>query len=151
MLAIFVANQFLIEPTDLELYFSRSLGFALGTISLIILFFTGLIPISTSASEPISLEDNDPRAPYAVPILQVTTLFHVSSAIYCYTRYSNSGQSGYVLGAIGYGGLALFGAWAIMFGSSSRVSSKTGEDKRTSSFMFPNKSAYDKKADFKSR
>lgn len=38
-----------------------------------------------------------------------------------------------------------------MFGFSSRVSARTGEDKRTSGFLFPNTSAYDKRADRKAR
>jgi len=135
---------------DLELYFARSLGFALATLGLIVLFFTGIVPIG-SAAEPITVEDNDPRAPYAGPLLLVTTLFHTLSTIYCYTRYSNSGQTGYVLGSLAYGALACFGGWCSMFGFSSRVSARTGEDKRTSGFLFPNTSAYDKKADKKVR
>lgn len=137
--------------TDLELYFGRSLGFALSTLALSALFFTGSVPISTSASEPISLEDNDPRAPYAGPILLVTTLFHTVSTVYCYVAYTTSGQTGYVLGVVGYGGLACLGGWCVMFGFTSRVSARTGEDKRTSGFLFPNTAAYDKKADRKSR
>lgn len=139
------------HTSDLELYFSRSLGFALGTLALISLFFTGAVPISTSAAEPISLEDNDPRAPYAGPVLLVTSLFHVLTAIYAYVRYANTGQAGYILGAVGYGALACLGSWCIMFGFTSRVSARTGQDKRTSGFLFPNTSAYDKKADSKSK
>lgn len=116
-----------------------------------VLFLTGTIPVSTSVSEPISLEDNDPKAPYALPVLYITSLMHTLSTLYCYTRYTNSAQSGYLLGAIGYGGLACLGAWNVIFGGSSRVSARTGEDKRTSGFLFPNANAYDKKADFKSR
>lgn len=137
--------------TDLEVYFGRSLGFALAILALMVLFLTGTIPVSTSVSEPISLEDNDPKAPYALPVLYITALMHTLSNIYCYTRYVNSGQSGYLLGAIGYGALACLGAWNLVFGGSSRVSARTGQDKRTSSFLFPNSQAYDKKADPKTR
>jgi len=97
------------------------------------------------------MEDDDPRAPYAGPILLVTTLFHFTSTIYCYVRYTNSGQTGYVLGALGYGAVACLGGWCSMFGFSSRVSARTGEDKRTSGFLFPNTRAYDKRADKKAR
>lgn len=148
---IVLGAQFTNPQTDLELYFGRSLGFALGIISLMVLFLTGTIPVSTSVSEPISLEDNDPKAPYALPVLYITSLMHVLSTLYCYTRYTWSAQTGYLLGAIGYGGLACLGAWNLFFGGSSRVSARTGEDKRTSGFLFPNANAYDKKADFKSR
>lgn len=116
-----------------------------------ILFLTGAVPISTPGSEPISLEDHDAKAPYALPVLYITSLMHVLSSLYCYTQYVNYAQSGYLLGAIGYGGLAILGAWNLVFGGSSRVSARTGEDKRTSSFLFPNSKAYDKKADMKSR
>jgi len=115
-----------------------------------VLFLTGLVPIG-AAGEPITLDEADPRAPYAGPILLITTLFHGVSAIYCYTRYANVGQTGYMLGAAIYGALACFGGWCSLFGFSSRVSARTGEDKRTSGFLFPNTSAYDKKADKKGR
>ena len=132
---------------DVELYFARSLGFALIAISLMTLFFTGAVPIPTSSG--IRLEDNDSQAPYAEGILLVVSSFHLLSTLYCYTRYANTAQSGYILGAMGYGGLALLGGWCTMFGFTTRVSARTGEDKRTSDFLFPNASAYDKKADKK--
>lgn len=116
-----------------------------------ILFLTGTIPISASTSEPISLEDHDAKAPYAIPVLYITSLMHLLSTLYCYTSYVNSAQSGFLLGAAGYGALALLGGWNLVFGGSARVSARTGEDKRTSSFLFPNSKAYDKKADMKSR
>lgn len=115
-----------------------------------VLFLTGLVPIG-AAGEPITLDEADPRAPYAGPILLITTLFHGMSTIYCYMRYANVGQTGYMLGAAIYGALACFGGWCSLFGFSSRVSARTGEDKRTSGFLFPNTSAYDKKADKKGR
>lgn len=115
------------------------------------LFFTGAVPISTSVAEPISLEDNDPKAPYAQPILLVTFLFHLTSTIYCWVRYTNSGQTGYILGSVGYGGLACMAGFLLMFGSSTRVSSRTGQDKRTAGFPFTNASAYDRKEDRKLR
>ena len=102
--------------------------------------------------EPITLEDSDPKAPYAVPIVIVTELFHAVSLIYCYIRYMSSGQAGFVLGAVGYGVLASMGMWCILFGlSGGRVSSRTGADKRTSGFPFANAEAYNKKQDVKMR
>lgn len=137
------------KDIGVEVYFARSLGFALMILVLIALLFTGTIPITKTASEPISLEENDPKAPYASPILMVTTLFHTMSSIYCYARYLNTSQTGFLLGLLGYGGLSLAGGWSVLFGFTSRVSARTGEDKRTSGFLFPNTSAYDKKADKK--
>lgn len=116
-----------------------------------ILFLTGTVPFSTSASEPISLQEHDAKAPFALPVLYITSFMHVLSSLYCYTQYVSHYQSGYLLGAIPYGALSLLGGWNLFFGGSSRVSARTGEDKRTSSFLFPNSKAYDKKADMKSR
>ena len=114
------------------------------------LFFTGSIPLSSSTAEPISLEDSDPRAPYALPILYITTMFHTISLTYCYVRYVSSGQVGFALGAAGYGLIAAVGIWCILFGTTGgRVSSRTGADKRTSGFPFKNAQAYNKKRDTK--
>lgn len=114
------------------------------------LFFTGTIPLSSSIAEPVSLEDNDPKAPYAVPIVRVMTLWHIISLIYCYVRYMNSGQVGYVLGALGYGSMAVLGMWIVLFGTTGgRISKRTGADKRTAGFPFKNEAAYDKRRDRK--
>jgi glutathione S-transferase len=114
------------------------------------LFFTGSIPLSSSITEPVSMEDSDPKAPYAVPIVRVTALFHTMSMIYCYIRYMGSGQVGFALGAAGYGGLAGMGLWCILFATSGgKISRRTGADKRTSGFPFKNAEAYNRKRDKK--
>jgi len=79
------------------------------------LFFTGTIPLSSSIAAPIaSLDDStDPKAPYAVPILRVTAMFHAFTAIYCYMRYVNVAQTGFLLGCAGYGALACLGMVSI--------------------------------------
>ncbi|KIW12948.1 hypothetical protein PV08_08135 [Exophiala spinifera] len=145
-----LASGALHQTTELEVYFSRSLGFALLLIALIVLFFTGTVPLSSSITEPVSLEDNDPKAPYALPILRITTFFHALSMIYCYGRWINYRQTGYLLGTIGYAAMASFGLWCVVFGTSTgRVSKRTGADKRMAGFPFKNSSAYDKKKDRK--
>lgn len=101
--------------TDIEIYLSRSLGLSLSVLGLIVLFFTGTIPLSSSIAGPaIRLDEisttNDPKAPYAVPILRVTALFHFSCAVYCYMRYVNVAQTGFLLGSVGYGALACMGS-----------------------------------------
>ena len=137
-------------PAELELYFSRSLGFSLVILALIVLFFTGTIPLSSTISEPVSLEDNDPKAPYAVHIVRVMTLWHLISLIYCYMRYVNTGQFGFVLGALGYGSMTALGLWIVVFGTTAaRLSKRTGADKRTAGFPFKNEAAYNKKKDRK--
>ena len=111
------------------------------------LFFTGSIPLSSSITEPISMEDSDPKAPYAVPIVRITTIFHSVSLIYCYVRYVSSGQAGFVLGTIGYGFMGAMGMWCVLFATSGgKISKTTGADKRTSSFPFKNTEAYNKRA-----
>lgn len=114
------------------------------------LFFTGSIPLSSSIAEPISTEDTDPKAPYAVPIVRATTIFHAISVIYVYSRYMQTGQVGFMLGTIGYGVMAAMGLWCILFATSGgKISRRTGADKRTSGFPFKNAEAYNKKRDKK--
>jgi hypothetical protein len=137
-------------PADLETYFCRSFAFSLLLVATIMLFFTGSIPLSSSITEPISMEDSDPKAPYAVPIVRITALFHTVSLIYCYIKYMSSGQVGFALGAVGYGLLAAMGMWCILFATSGgKISRRTGADKRTSGFPFKNAEAYNKKRDKK--
>ena len=133
---------------DLETYFCRFLAFTLMLVALIMLFFTGSIPLSSSITEPIIMEDSDPKAPYAIPLMNITTLFHTVSLIYCYITYMSSGQVGFALGAVGYGLLAAVGMWCILFATSGRkISRRTGTDKRTSGFPFKNAEAYNRKRD----
>jgi hypothetical protein len=137
-------------PVDLETYFCRSFAFSLLLVATIMLFFTGSIPLSSSITEPISTDDSDPKAPYAVPIVRITTLFHTASLTYCYIRYVNSGQVGFALGAVGYGLLAAMGLWCVLFATSGgKISRRTGADERTSGFPFKNAEAYNKKRDKK--
>ena len=114
------------------------------------IIFTGSIPFASGISEPISLEDNDPKAPYAKAVVLTTTIFHCLSFIYCYTRYISYPQTGYLLGAVGYGVIAIIGLWMAIFGDTkARLSKRTGADKRTSGWPFKNVQAYDKKKDRK--
>jgi glutathione S-transferase len=135
---------------ELEVYFARSLGLALVLISVIMMLLTGSIPLTSSPTEPISTDDSDPKAPYAVPVLRLTMLFHALAAIYCYTSYISMGQSGFMLGLVGYGAMAAMGLWCVMFATSGgKISRRTGADKRTSAFPFKNETAYNKKRDKK--
>lgn len=97
--------------TDVEIYLARALGLSLSVLGVIVLFFTGTIPLSSSMAGSIaSLDDTtDPKAPYARPILLVTTLFQGFTAVYCYMRYVNVSQTGFLLGCAGYGALACMG------------------------------------------
>jgi len=134
------------EPSVIEEYFSRSLGMALFTLGIIVVLLTGSVPLTSSISDTtnagVTTEANDPTAPYAVPVLTVSTLYHAANAFFCYARYNTSGSIAFSLGAIGSASLASVGLWCILFASSSgRISRKTGADKRTSNFPFGNKEA----------
>lgn len=114
------------------------------------MLLTGSIPLTSAAAEPVSTEESDPKAPYAVPVLRLTMVFHSLATIYCYTTYLSSRQSGFMLGVVGYGSLAVMGLWCVLFATSKgKISRRTGADKRTSGFPFKNEKAYNKKIDKK--
>lgn len=132
---------------DMEIYFARCLGFALLTIAILILMLTGSIPLTSSISEPVSPEDNDPKAPYALPTLMVTSIFHGVSAFYAYTWYATSGQGSFAVAVAGYSVIAFIGLWCVLFASSEgKISRTTGADKRTTGFPFKNVEAAKKHA-----
>ncbi|KAE8452393.1 hypothetical protein EG329_001093 [Mollisiaceae sp. DMI_Dod_QoI] len=132
------------EPTPLEQYLSRSLGITMLALGIMVVLLTGSVPLTSSFSdttdEGVTTDLGDPKAPYAVPTLTISFFYHSAMAIFCYARWSTSGQSAFVLGAVGSAALAVIGLWCILFASSSgRISRKTGADKRTSGFPFKNK------------
>ncbi|KAL2354000.1 hypothetical protein BJ546DRAFT_979744 [Cryomyces antarcticus] len=132
--------------TQLEIYFSRSLGFSLLVIGVLSLLLTGSIPLSSRLSDGVTGEADDPKAPYAVPTLTVTMIYHSTAAFYCYAQWTQTSSSSFVLGMVPSGILAAVGIWCVLFGTSSgRISRKTGADKRTSGFPFKNAEA-DKKS-----
>jgi hypothetical protein len=92
------------------------------------------------ATGGVSTDLEDPKAPYAVPVLTISFFYHAANAFICYARYTSTSQSSFVLGAVASAVLASMGLWCILFASSSgRISRKTGADKRTSGFPFVNK------------
>jgi len=132
------------EASPLEQYFSRSLGLTLLTLGIMIVLLTGSVPLTSSISDTtnaaVTTEASDPKAPYAVPVLTISMVYHSAMAFYCYARYTGSGQTTFILGAIGSGALASVGLWCMLFASTSgRISRKTGADKRTSGFPFASK------------
>jgi glutathione S-transferase len=114
------------------------------------MLLTGSIPLTSAATEPVSAKDSDPKAPYAVPVLRLTMIFHALAAVYCYTSYVSLGQSGFMLGLVGYGALAAMGLWCVMFATSGgKISRRTGADKRMTGFPFTNVKAYNPRVDKK--
>ena len=125
-----------------------------------IVLLTGSVPLTSSISESesskthlqlllanlysatggVTTDLEDPKAPYAVPVLTISFIYHAVNAFFCYARYTSIGQAAFAFGALGSAGMASVGLWCILFASSSgRISRKTGADKRTSGFPFGNK------------
>ncbi|PLB42463.1 uncharacterized protein BDW47DRAFT_97233 [Aspergillus candidus] len=137
--------------TSVEVYFARCLGFSLLTVAMLTIMLTGSIPLSSTVSDPVSTEESDPKAPYAVPTLIITCAFHSVSAAYAYTRYVDSSQAVFAIGLAVYGLVAAVGLWCVLFASSNgRISRKTGADKRTAGFPFKNMEASKRHAGKKS-
>ncbi|KAI6249612.1 hypothetical protein HI914_01918 [Erysiphe necator] len=134
------------QPSEVEEYLSKSLGIALLTISVLTILLTGSIPLSSSysvtASTDVTTGQTDSKAPYALPCLIITTIYHSVVAFFCYARYITSNQTSFILGSIGSASLACVGLWCLLFASDKGyVSRKTGADKRTSGFPFSNKNS----------
>ncbi|KAI9781555.1 MAG: hypothetical protein M1816_002270 [Peltula sp. TS41687] len=130
-------------PSPLEEYFSRCLGMSLITLGLLAVLLTGSVPLTSSFSDTGSAaattDPEDPKAPYALPTLTITTAYHTAIAFYCYARWSTIGSMAFAAGTIGSATLGSVGLWCILFASSSgRISRKTGADKRTSGWPFGN-------------
>ncbi|KAF3053174.1 hypothetical protein E8E11_011383 [Didymella keratinophila] len=135
------------EATTLEVYFSRTLGFTLLTLGILTVLLTGSVPLSSSLAEGVSTENTDPKAPYALPTLTITALFHAATAFYCYGLWTETGVFSFGLGSIGSVFLGAVALWCILFASSNgKISRKTGADKRTSGFPFKNSEADKRKA-----
>ncbi|KKK25090.1 hypothetical protein P175DRAFT_0526070 [Aspergillus ochraceoroseus IBT 24754] len=126
----------------IEVYFARCLGLGLLTIAALTIMLTGSIPLTSTISAPVSTEEADPKAPYAVPTLMVTSVYHAMSASYAYTRYLNTNQGVFIFAIAGYSLIASIGLWCLLFGSDNgRISRRTGADKRTAGFPFKNSEA----------
>ncbi|RAL65094.1 hypothetical protein DID88_001201 [Monilinia fructigena] len=68
------------EATPLEEYFSKSLGMTLLTLGIMVVLLTGSVPLTSSISDTttagVTSSENDPKAPYAVPVLTISTIYH---------------------------------------------------------------------------
>ncbi|ETS86710.1 hypothetical protein PFICI_00538 [Pestalotiopsis fici W106-1] len=161
----------IMEPASgVENYFARSLGFALLALGAVTVVLSGALPLNSmvESKKPLSFPPSHPRtqglgcvnaqtnlfdlfvyiaptegiSPYAAATLLITTLHHGSAAFYCWTKHNETGQTGFLLGFVGSAGLAAFGTWCLLFGGEkARISRRTGADKRTSGWPFPNAEA----------
>jgi hypothetical protein len=127
---------------EIEIYFARCLGFSLLTIAILTIMLSGSIPLSSAVSEAVSTEDSDPKAPYAVPTLVITSVYHAISAFYAYTWYTTTDQVVFAAAMVGYFAVASIGLWCTLFASShGKISRRTGADKRTTGFPLHNRVA----------
>jgi hypothetical protein len=95
----------------------------------------------------VSTENTDPKAPYALPTLTITAVYHAAVAFYCYGLWTETGVFSFSLGTMGSVFLSAVALWCILFASSNgKISRKTGADKRTSGFPFKNNEADKRKA-----
>lgn len=100
-------------PTDLEVYFSRSLSLTLVTLAVLSMFLSGIIPLSSVSAES---ESEHAPSPYATPTILATSAYHALSLVYTYTNYMSTGSVCFALGMIGSGFLTAWGLWCLMFG-----------------------------------
>ncbi|KAH6898431.1 hypothetical protein B0T10DRAFT_555749 [Thelonectria olida] len=127
------------EPaSSLEIYFARSLGFALLTLGLVVVVLSGAIPLTSAAdAKP------DEISPYANAALVISTVHHATAAFYCYSRYSWTGEMGYVLGCLGSSIFGAFALYCVMFAGDKAMTSRYHHfDQSTSGFPFKNSESY---------
>lgn len=152
-----IVNLLAAEPratTDLEFYLSRSLGFAVLALAFLNLILSGALPIDTSAFATDQDDGTINANPYAYPTLVITTFYHALQAFYLYTQTTRDGFAfGFGAGLTVSAALFFTGVWVALFGSErSRISKRTGADKRTSNWPFNNReSAREKKKESKLR
>ncbi|CAI6051156.1 hypothetical protein V2G26_014263 [Clonostachys chloroleuca] len=126
------------SSSSLEEYFARSLGFALLSLGLIVVLLSGAVPLGSSLEAP-----QDGISPYASAVLIVSIFHHTSSALYCYGRYTYTGETGFMLGLLGSGFFAIFALYCVMFAGDKAMISKYHKfDQSTSGFPFKNSESY---------
>ncbi|KAI1855480.1 hypothetical protein JX266_000345 [Neoarthrinium moseri] len=127
--------------SEVENYFARSLGCALLALGAVTVLLTGALPLNSMVETP-----TDAISPYATATILITMLHHGFSAFYCWAKYNETDQTGFVLGFGGSAALGAFGLWCLLFGGDkARISKRTGADKRTSGFPFSNSEAEKRK------
>ncbi|KIK57745.1 hypothetical protein GYMLUDRAFT_172440, partial [Collybiopsis luxurians FD-317 M1] len=117
--------------TSLERFLATHFGIWLFTIAIAM-----VLNIPSSSPLPLRLSQADH------PLLKPFTFACLFSSFISYNTRSVGSLASihcFVTGVIG-----LWGLWVTVFGSSTRISKKTGADKHTSAFIFGNKAAASK-------
>ncbi|KAI9800078.1 MAG: hypothetical protein M1825_004260 [Sarcosagium campestre] len=110
------------------------------------------VPLTSSFSDAADLgattDATDPKAPYALPTLTITSSYHAAIAFFCYTQFNTLGSMAFLASSLANGGLASIGLWCILFASSDgKINRESAIDERTSGFPFGNKEADKKRKD----
>ncbi|MCJ1403586.1 hypothetical protein MMC11_006809 [Xylographa trunciseda] len=122
-----------------EVYLARALGISLFALAVLTVLFTGVVPLTLEFAEHLSADESNSKSPYAIPTVTISMCFQATMAFYCYSRYLHTGLSIFALDVAVYSGLGAMGLWCLLFANSgSKISRRTGADKRTSGFPFTN-------------
>jgi len=130
------------EPSQLEVYLSRTLGITLVAFSILNLLLTGSVPLVSTFAETVtakaaSTETSDPTAPYAVPSLVTTLTYHVLVAFHCHLQRPMA----YTFAMAAHAGFAAIGVWVLLFATSrGHITRKTGAE-HPAGFPFKNEKA----------
>lgn len=131
------------QSSVLEEYLARSLGFALLALALTVLLVSGTLPLGSSLDENSKDGTSNAISPYASAAIAISAVHHASAAAYCYGWYTWTSETGYLLGALGGGGLATAGFLCVLFaGDQAMVSRYHRFDQSTSGFPFGNSQSY---------
>jgi hypothetical protein len=124
----------------LELYLSRSLALVLFTLSFAGIALSGLIPLPSLQSYSDNPTGPDPQKAFLTPLTVLTTLYHFGTAFLIYGAWYSTGSTLLVLGLLASGALAAVGTFTCLFaGDTSRISKRTGKDKRLSAWPLGDK------------
>ncbi|KAF8238961.1 hypothetical protein L208DRAFT_1239737 [Tricholoma matsutake] len=119
--------------TPLESFLALHFGIWLGAIAIALILDASGIPLSSS-----EVSDNQRSSSYHPLLWPLSVAASVTAFLSYNTR--NVGTLSW-MAFVGSTIIGVWGFWTIVFGNSSLISKKTGADKRTSSFLFGNKTA----------
>jgi len=125
------------EPTPLESYLCRSLALTITAYGVLVVLLTGSVPLTSSLRAKTSEEH--PTAPYTLPTLVVSLLYHAAAAFLQYGQGVKGNGPAYYFACAVNAVLASIGLWCFLFATDrGHISRRTGADKRTSGFPFKN-------------
>jgi len=128
------------EPTQLESYLCRSLAFTLVAFGVLVVVLTGSVPLTSSLRAKTDAEH--PTAPYTMPTLVISLVFHAGVAFLQYGQAMKGNGAPYYFACFVNAFLASIGLWCLLFATDGgHISRRTGADKRTSGFPFKNEEA----------